>query len=232
MKKGTIFLILLPFALFLGGYAATYFFLQKSYVVVPSILGKSVREGAVILGQRGLFLAVLREQEDPLQKDGTIVAQLPQPGQECKFQKPVYVTVIKKIEAKKVPAFFGLNEQDANELAKKTSLKATIVSLAMPYSKSVCFAQTPMPGEYTEDSKVLVYISKGGSRLRMVPDVRGLIFEDAKAQLAKLDISYSLLNVSDEGELSLPEHKIIDQRPRPGAFFDAQQGLHLQIQVE
>jgi beta-lactam-binding protein with PASTA domain len=64
-----------------------------------------MRDGALALGQQGLFLAILKEQEDPLLQDGTIVHQLPTPGQQSHFQKPVYVTVIKKSDAKKNSCF-------------------------------------------------------------------------------------------------------------------------------
>lgn len=233
MKKLTILTIIAaPFIVFLLSYAGAYFFLQKSYVVVPSLLGKSVREGALLLGQRGLFLAVLKEQEDPLLKDGTIVHQLPFPGQQSKFQKPIYVTVIKKTEAKKAPAFFGLNKQEIEELAKKTNLKVIVVELPAAYSRGMCFAQSPMAGELVLDGQVATYVASGSRQLRMIPDVRGLVFDEAKPLLTKAGITFELFNVHDEGELSLPDHKIIDQRPRPGVFVDADKALHLQLQVE
>jgi hypothetical protein len=233
MKKMTfLFIVSLPFSLFLTGYIAAYFFLQKSYVVVPNILGKSVYEGGLLLGQKGLFLAVLKEQEDPLGKDGTIVHQLPLPGQQSKFQKPVYVTVIKKSEILKAPAFFGLGIKDIEELARKTRLKASLVFLAAPYTSNVCFAQDPMPGQRVVNGVVTIYVAQGSRQLRMVPDVRGMIYEEAAALLTRAGVSFELFNVRDEGELLLPEHKIIDQRPRPGVFVDIDKALHLQIQVD
>lgn len=233
MKKIVTFLIVLaPFGLFLAGYTGAYFFLQKSYVVVPSLLGKTVREGALLLGERGLFLAILKEQEDSLLPDGTIVHQLPLPGQQSKFQKPVYVTVIKKSEAKRAPAFFGLNKQELEELAKKTHLKINRVSFPASYSRGVCFAQAPMQGEVVPEGVVTVYVAEGGRQLRMVPDVRGLIYEEAGGLLTKAGISYELINVGDEGELDLPEHKIVDQIPRFGFFMDTEKSLHLKLQLE
>ena len=234
MKKITLFtLVLTPFVVFLISYAVAYFFFQKSYVSVPSLLGKSVRDGAVLLGQQGLFLAVLKEQEDPLVKDGTIVHQLPFSGQQSKFQKPVYVTVIKNTETKRAPAFFGLGLSDIEELAKKTKLKPTVVTLSTAYSRGVCFAQVPLPGEPALDGTVTLYVAQGCHQWRMVPDVRGLAYEEAVAQLVKVGITYELFNVHDEAELSLPEmHKIVDQRPRPGVFVNAEKVVHLQIQVE
>lgn len=233
MKKITILTILVaPFIVFLLGYAGAYFFLQKSYVIVPSVLGKSVREGALLLGQRGLFLAVLKEQEDPLMKDGTIIHQLPLPGQQSKFQKPIYVTVIKKTESKKAPAFFGLNKQEIEELAKKTNLRASIVTLPVAYSRGMCFAQAPMVGELVGDGLVTTYIASGNRQLRMIPDVRGMIYDEVAPLLTKASITFEIFNAHDEGELSLPDHKIIDQRPRPGVFVDAEKALHLQLQVE
>ncbi len=233
MKKITVLTIIVaPFIVFLLSYGGAYFFLQKSYVVVPSVLGKSVRDGALLLGQRDLFLAVLKEQEDPLMKDGTIIHQLPLSGQQSKFQKPIYVTITKKTESKKAPAFFGLNRQEIEELAKKTNLKVAVIELAVAYSRGMCFAQSPMAGQLVPDGLVTTYIANGSRQLRMIPDVRGLVYDDVVPLLTKAGITSELFNAYDAGELSLPDHKIVDQRPRPGVFVDADKSLHLQLQVE
>lgn len=233
MKKITFFfLILLPFILFLAGYAGAYLFFEKSHVVVPSLLGKTVKDGALLLGQRGLFLAILKEQEDPFLQDGTIVHQLPLPGQHSKFQKPVYVTVIKKLEAKKTPAFFGLHREEIEELARKTKMQVSITKLPVNYSRGVCFAQTPIAGELSQDGQVLIYMAENNQRLCMIPDVCGLVFDEAAALLTKAGIGYEIFNAQDAGELILPEHKIIDQRPRSGVFVDALKSMQIQLQVE
>ena len=233
MKKFTLLVIITsPFIIFLLGYAGAYFFLQKSCVTVPSILGKSMRDGALILGQQGLFLAILKEQDDPLLQDGTIVHQLPMPGQQSRFQKPVYVTVIKKSDAKKIPPFYGLTRQEVAELAKKTHLTYTLIELPVTYTDGMCFAQTPAAGSLSRDNKITVYVAQGSNQLRMIPDVRGLVYDEAVPLLTKAGITHELFNASDAGELSLPDHKIIDQRPRAGTFVTADRGLHLQLQVE
>lgn len=233
MKKITLLTIIVsPFVIFLLGYAGAYFFLQKSCVTVPSILGKSMRDGALALGQQGLFLAILKEQEDPLLQDGTIIHQLPMPGQQSRFQKPVYVTVIKKSDKKKIPAFYGLSCQEITELAKKTRLTPTLISLPVAYSNGMCFAQTPAAGSFSRDDKITVYVAQGANKLRMIPDVRGLIYNEAAPLLTKAGITHELFNIGDAGELTLPDHKIIDQRPHAGTFVPIDRGLHLQLQAE
>ena len=234
MKKISLFILaVVPFIIFMIGYTAAYFFLQKSYVTVPSLLGKSVRDGATMLAQRGLFLSVLKEEENALVKDGTILHQVPLAGQQSKFQKPVYVTISKNTPLKRAPAFFGLGAENIEQLAKKTKLKATIVKLNVNYSRDLCFAQSPQPGEPSVDGSVIVYVAQGNDKWHMVPDIRGLWYEQTVAQLAKIGITHDVFNVRDEAELSLPDgHKIIDQRPRAGIFVIADQPLHLQMQVE
>lgn len=233
MKKITLLAIVTaPFLVFLLGYIGAYLLLQKSYVIVPNILGKSMRDGALALSQRGLFLAVLKEQVDPSLQDGTIIHQLPMPGQQSHFQKPVYVTIIKKVDAKKIPPFYGLTAKEAEELGKKTKLSITIVTLPVGYSNGMCFAQNPTAGSLSRDGKTIVYVAGGANQLRMIPDVRGLPYEEAAQLLTKAGITHELFNVRDAGELSLPDHKIIDQRPRSGTFAPIDRGLHLQLQAE
>jgi beta-lactam-binding protein with PASTA domain len=133
---------------------------------------------------------------------------------------------------KKIPAFYGLNRQEITELAKKTNLECTLISLPAAYSNGMCFAQAPSAGSLSRDKKISVYIAEGTNRLRMIPDVRGLVYDEAAPLLAKAGITHELFNVSDAGELTLPDHKIIDQRPRAGTFVPSDRGLHLQLQAE
>lgn len=233
MKKITLLAIITaPFLVFFLGYTGAYFFLQKSYVTVPNILGKSMRDGALILGQQGLFLAILKEQIDSSLQDGTIIHQLPMPGQQSHFQKPVYVTIIKKTEAKKIPTFYGLTREEVEELGRKTNITTTVVNLSVGYSNGMCFAQSPPAGSLSPESKTIVYVADRTKQLKMIPDVRGLAYDEAAPSLTKAGITHELFNVGDAGELSLPDHKIIDQRPRAGTFVPADRGLHLQLQVE
>ncbi len=230
MKKNFL-LVPVPFFLFMVGYTLTYYFFQKASVVVPSILGKSVQEGLVILGKKGLFLAELKEQEDVQMKEGIIVRQIPQPGQSIRPQKPVYVTVTKKPGAKRMPSFYGLARHDIQSLAKKTAINVTIIDFPTMHTRGLCFAQSPAAHE-TIDGQIFVYVAKPTRTVCMVPDLRGMSYEDVKEGLSRAGVATSLFDVADEGELLLPEHKVIDQRPRAGSFVDIERQLHLTLQID
>lgn len=86
----------LPFICFAGGYYITQSTLCMGQFEAPSIEGKSLMQAATELSNHQLSLRVLRIKQSNNLPHGTIIHQIPSPGQMVKPRQTICVTLSKR----------------------------------------------------------------------------------------------------------------------------------------
>ena len=236
MKILTIlFLMTIPFLGFLSGYLLSFWFFQKESVIVPSILGKSLHESVFLLSKQNLGLRILKEHEDSILPDGTVIDQIPKPYQKTKANQDVFVTVAKKERAILVGDFSEKQHDDVLDFLKKREILSKVFFIEHQFIKGVCIAHCPVAGETLEQKQMTLYFSKGNDLTTcLMPDFKNDNPNEAKEFLNKFSIKTEIFHKEyvDIQSHDCKNCKVINQRPAAGCIMNIQQIQAVQLQVE
>lgn len=220
---------LLPFLFFLIGFSLTAMLIRRETFTVPSVVGLSLSEAVLIFSNptAQLIPRILAEREDETIVPGTVLAQVPRPGQHVKSQQCVYLTVSKGPQKALIPDFMGLSAVEADDLALQKRLRVKKFVLPDMSPTNTVIAQTPPSGTIITDDPVILYVSRGfESSLKIIPDLSGLLFDDV-ARLAAQN-GFKVVPLS---ESFLPrEAMVTGQRPLAGSIVDAVNPVTIQVQ--
>jgi len=229
-------LYFLPVFVFFVGYCASYYFIQTITCIVPDVVGKDFQKGVFLLSDKHLNVRLLREKEDVLLPEGTIIHQIPFSGSVVRPNQNVFVTVSKKPLSQYAPNF--LDNTYADLLVQKTARNVNVRAIWLEgnHEKNKCFAQTPRPSDEMFDKKIRAYLSSGQNKLYIVPDFRELSLKLVQDYLERLNIHIEVFGKYKEssdycGDVYLFDYKIVDQKPMPGSIVDFGKNLYMQLQV-
>jgi beta-lactam-binding protein with PASTA domain len=223
---------ILPFGVFLGGYFLTGFFLYKTDLTAPNIIGKSVHSAVQILSQQHLGMRLLQQKEDQALPEGTIIDQLPRPLQTIRPNQNVFVVVSTRQKAIIMPDFWKYKQEEVRDLITKNGLNVTACSVFSNYPMGMCVAQFPMAGQELLSKKVTLYFSSGKNLLSIMPNLKDRPLVEVLDALRQFDVRAEVFHTNPvEPEHHCQQCKIIDQQPAAGAMVDLSRSLRIQLQV-
>ncbi len=160
---------------------------NRGIVNVPDIVGRSQESGRQALYDIGLRLQVKsREYSDTLDKR-TVISQDPQPGEEVKKGRHVFVIISQGAEIATIPDIWNMTERIGKNTLRKsgfTNLKA-YKAYSERYDKDKVISTIPKRGTViSREIPVEITISKGPRPTHVVvPNVIGEILSEAKQKI-------------------------------------------------
>lgn len=219
--------VVIPFFLIVGGgiflilfdNVIMPFYVKSSDVaVVPSVVGMKTQPAITKLEEAGYEPEEYERRFDEKVAEGVIIRQTPEPGEETKPGRKVYLVVSGGKEMAVVPDLKGRSVRDAKMLLLKANL--SVGEITATYSESApngtIFQQAPTPGsKINTATKVNIVVSQGPLYGRVpVPTLRGLSLSDA---IAALNSSKLVLGqVTFENRPDGAPNTVIEQYPVPG----------------
>jgi beta-lactam-binding protein with PASTA domain len=197
--------------------------------MVPEVRGMELSQALIKLQEKELYPRIsLRFTDDPGDR-GTIVDQKPRPGSIVKAGRRIQLTVSKGAVADKVENFVG---QDVNEvkihLQNLFASTKPLIFIKEPsvylYDKSpagTILQQKPLPDtEISGPTPLELWVSRGPEKPQIVvPELRGLSFAEALAQVQKTDlvVTFSMRRASAKEKAGI----VVAQSPTPGSRIPA-----------
>jgi eukaryotic-like serine/threonine-protein kinase len=186
--------------------------------IVPKVVGKPLAEAMQILADAGYEPNHYETQFSDKAKEGTIMRQTPEGGDETKPGRRVYLIVSGGKEMVIVPNFTGLNLKDARISLVRANLELGKTELVFTDSapSGIVFRQYPRAGEKTSTSRqVTLYVSQGPrTGLVVVPSVLGVTLEEAIRRIGNSGLTVGQRS-SEPREHAVPG-TVFDQYPPAG----------------
>ncbi len=198
---------------------------SKKTVTVPDLRGKSLVEANKELLSKRLYLKISGEDFSTEVPTGFILRQDIPPDNKIKEGRTIRVIISKGPRIYYMPAFIGLNLDEARELATMENIKIRkIVRVhSETYERGIVIAQRPAPEEKGADSITLL-VSKGPFEvLYTCPDFTTMSLVEAKTLADKMGLE---LEMVDYGSL------IVEQSPAPGTVIKRGESVKLKLKYE
>ncbi len=223
------FFFLLPFLFFGMGYFFTRSFFYSDPFPIPSIIGKELLEGLSELSLAQLNARLIDQKEDAELPAGTILNQIPSPGQAARIRQTIYLVTTKKPNCPMAPSLVGKTIFRIEQELQSTAIKIRQFPIISNYPKGTCIAQIPAAGEPFESHKLILYIAQPSSQPYLIPNFSGRYLSDVQDLLSlhsfKIDIIYPNRRIKAADPI------VISQRPLAGSFIDLKPLLKPSIQL-
>ena len=186
--------------------------------ILPKVIGMDANKAFVTLKEAGYEPLAWDTMYDDKIKEGTIIRQTPEGGDETKPGRKVYLIISSGKEMVTMPDLVGKNLRDARIMLVRANLD--VGKTDMEFTDSIpagtVFRQYPAPGKnVTTSQKIDLTISQGSRAGKVaVPDLTGLTSNEATLRLGNIK-----LGKGNETESERTEGKagtIYDQAPKPG----------------
>jgi beta-lactam-binding protein with PASTA domain len=171
---------------------------------VPKVVGKQIDAAMETVEEAGFEPVKYEVQYDEKAKEGTIIRQTPEGGDEAKPGRKVYLIVSAGKEVVKVPSLVGLNLSDARIMLVRSNLSIgkTDYIFADSTPSGVVYSQYPKPGTSLLASKMVnLTVSQGPRTGRVaVPELIGLKLEEAILRITRLGLKPGIPNFNSRPE--------------------------------
>jgi beta-lactam-binding protein with PASTA domain len=218
IKSAAILLALFAFLLLFDKIIMPWYVKRGEVTVLPKVVGKQVDDAVRLLSEAGYEPIKYETQFDEKAKEGTIIRQTPEGGDETKPGRKVYLIISGGKEMVIVPNLIGQALRDARILLVKMNLDLGKTDMAFTDSiaSGTVFKQSPAPGEkISTDQKVDIVVSQGQRAGRIpVPDLTHISFTEALIRLGNAKLG--LGNKSAVPSETDKPGTVTDQSPKPG----------------
>jgi len=189
---------------------------------VPKVVGKQIEEAMKTVEDAGFEPIKYEIQYDEKAKEGTILRQTPEGGDEAKPGRKVYLIVSAGKEVVKVPSLVGLNLSDARIMLVRSNLAIgkTDYIFADSTPSGVVYSQNPKPGTSLMASKMVnLTVSQGPRTGRVaVPELTGLKLEEAILRITRLGLKPGTPNFNSRPEGAIGS--VYDTYPTTGELVE------------
>ncbi len=213
-----VFLSLFAFVLLLDKILLPWYVKRGEVSVLPKVIGMNVDAAVATLSQAGYDPIRYETRFDDKLKEGTIIRQTPEGGDETKPGRKVYLIISSGKEMVVMPDLTGKNLKDARIMLVRANLDLgkTDMQFTDSIAGGIVFRQTPAPGTKVATTQKIDLIVSQGSRAGKVavPDLTGLSVNEAMLRLGNLR-----LGKGNETESERTEGKpgmIYEQAPKAG----------------
>ena len=218
IRTGVVILAFFTFLLLMDKVIMPWYVKRGEVTVLPKVVGKPVDDAVRILTEAGYEPIKYETQFDDKVKEGTIIRQTPEGGDETKPGRKVYLIISGGKEMAVVPNMIGQALKDARILLVRTNLELgrTDMEFTDSIPGGVVFKQSPNPGEkISTDQKVNIVVSSGQRAGRVeVPDLTHLTFSEAIIRLGNAKLGFgNRVPVPSETDKA---GTVVEQSPKPG----------------
>lgn len=192
------------------------------YLTVPGVIGKDYKQSIALLESKGFDVII----QDSIYNDtisrGTIIKQLPDSNSTVKINRTVYITVNRYIPPMVImPTLEGRSFSFAIELLKRNHLLLGDTIIKADFMKGTILEQKYKgyrisPGDKVQWGSRISLVIAGGltDQESLVPDLIGLTYGEAKAQLDLLGVNIAAI-VSEGVVTDTASAFIFKQSPEP-----------------
>lgn len=208
-----------------GAVAATgLYFAQKSYKIVPDLVGKNLAVAEQSARAQGFQVAKVEGRHDEKVAEGSVLAMEPAHGTEV--EAGTTITLVPSLGPKRVlvPKTAGLTQDDARAAIGEAGLTVGKMRRVknLEVRRNHVIRTSPQVGEKVkEGAKVDIYVSAG----LVMPDVSGMPKDEAAAFLTQQGFQVQVNEVDDDAEPCT----VIAQSPKPKSEVD--QGIPAMVTV-
>lgn len=228
-----LFIWLLPFLFFIGGFYCASQFAHNTSIQVPSIEGICLEKALADLSRLGLGLRLIDQREDGGLPERTVIFQVPRAGSFVRKNQDIFVAITKHPPEQLVPTFYHRFWQDIRGECAKQQHPVRGVWLKTHYPAKTCFAQLPLPDEPWNNVKMIVYLASQGRYLCIMPLLKGQRLADVRILLEKEGITIDICSVTFPLlDFNQDEAVIVDQKPAGGSLVDMKSLRYVQLQVD
>ena len=191
---------------------------SEDTVIVPDFIGKDVVYVLEYLTELGLNTKVKGSSYSAEIPKNHVIHQEPEPGAEIKKGRDVKISISKGRKTLFMPALDGLSMRQASIILEENDLCQGALTNAYnaTVDKDAIISQAPLPeSEISRGDCVNLLISLGPRpKVYKMPDLQGLILEDALLLIEKHNLVYG--DIRSKFVAGKPRRRIIDQDPRAG----------------
>jgi beta-lactam-binding protein with PASTA domain len=167
------------------------------YLTVPEVVGNDYKQSIALLESKGFDVVIQDSVFTDTLSRGVIIKQLPDPRATVKINRTVFITVNRYIPPMVImPMLEGRSFGFAMELLKRSHLLLGDTTFKPDFMKGTVLEQEfkgyrISPGAKVQWGSRISLVIAGGlmDQETMVPDLIGLTYEEAKAQLELLGIN-------------------------------------------
>jgi beta-lactam-binding protein with PASTA domain len=167
------------------------------YLTVPGLIGKDYKQSIVLLESKGFDVIIQDSIYNDTLSRGTIIKQLPDSNSTVKINRTVYLTVNRYIPPMVImPSLEGKSFGFALELLKRNHLLLGDTIMKADFMQGTILEQNYKgyripPGNKVQWGSRISLVIAGGlmDQETMVPDLVGLTYGEAKAQLDLLGVN-------------------------------------------
>lgn len=224
----------LPFLCFLIGYYVIFFVVRVKVLEAPTLIGLSMQDAVLLLSEKQLNARILAQKEDPDIPAGTVLKQIPRPGQKIKPHQPVFLVVAKGQQKPIAPDLLGRPLSVVEELVKKESIRLKKFDVTSFEPVDTVIGQWPHAGDELDEPVILLYLSAGETkRLSIFPDLKDESAQNAKVFLEEHGALVEVVPVSGKDQ-DIPLHKMVvkNHKPLAGSLVDLSKPLHVRLSIE
>ncbi len=207
---------LAPFICFLSGYLIIQSFFHITTISTPSVVGQPLYEACALLSNNHLNIRLLAQKEDSDLPNGTVISQVPSPGQIVKPRQTVFLALSKQPPLPQAPQLVGRDLRAIKQELQMAKLRFKTYFLESSYPKNGCIAQIPAPHEPLTNTTLIVYVSRGTSKPIVWPHFEGKAMDEVVEFLAQYNITPHIIQ---EHRNSAENPIITDQRPLAGSLI-------------
>jgi beta-lactam-binding protein with PASTA domain len=224
----------LPFLCFLCGYLIVSFLIPVQSVETPLLIGSSIQDAIVVLSGHQLNVRILAQKEEADIAPGTVLSQIPRPGQKIKQHQPVFLVFARAQQRPQAPELVGNSIDCARDVLKKENIRVKQFDLPSQLATGEVIGQWPRAGMTLDEPVMILYVSIGqqGS-LVIFPDLVGqpvlLVKDFLQQQGIVLDISYAS---GRDQHMPYGECIIKTQKPLAGSLIDLSKQQAVRLSIE
>jgi serine/threonine-protein kinase len=228
-----IVLAFLAFLLLFDKVLMPWYVKRGEVTVLPKVVGKQVDDAMKILKDAGYEPIKYETQFDDKAKEGVIIRQTPEGGDETKPGRKVYLIVSGGKEMVIVPNLIGQSLRDARILLVKANLDLNKQEMAFSDSiaSGMVLGQSPPAGtKISSDQKVNITVSSGSRAGKVeVPNVTDIMLSEAILRLGNIKLGVGAHNFIPSDKKS---NTVVDQSPKAGEFVTEGSYIDLWISQE
>ena len=204
-------------------------------VEVPDVSGRTQEEATRLLQEAGLTVApnVQREETEDEDLVGKVIGQSPAAGQPVDKGTQVELTLGEEQETVSVPDLRGQDVETARANLENFGFEVEVEEVSSDQPAGTVVDQNPRSGEHPPGTTVTLNVSRGDQEKITMPNLDGLLPEEAQNRLRSLGWTGEL-NVQTGGETDDPTQfgRIVDQEFGEGQQINKDQRVGVTTATE
>lgn len=223
----------LPFAGFFLGYLIPLYVLSRTTQKTPHLVGKLLQEALTMLSEQQLNARITQELEDAIIPAGTIMHQIPSPGQPVKSNQSIALTVSKKPALPATPDLISKNIKELNACTKKINALVELIGIPSGGNYPGCLAQTPSSDTPLQKKTIIAYIPKQQEKLVVIPNLVGSELATATECVNKIPLTLQIFyhGILVQEPVLYSTASIIAQRPLAGSIINLTKPPCIQLEI-